>query len=81
MTALPLAALLCPPTIQFRLELETLRAGVGGGGGLTDGGFGGATVGRPVKRNSFVIYKFFIFILVFSTYQLVDLVLDACHCC
>lgn len=36
------------PTILFKLELETLRAGVGGGGGFTDGGLGGATVGRPI---------------------------------
>lgn len=33
--------------IFVRFVLDTLRAGVGGGGGLIDGGFGGATVGRP----------------------------------
>lgn len=32
----------------FRFVFDTLRAGVGGGGGLTAGGFGGATVGRPI---------------------------------
>lgn len=35
---------------RFKLELEVLRAGVGGGGGLTLGGFGGATLGRPVSK-------------------------------
>lgn len=35
----------------FKFELEVLRAGVGGGGGLTLGGLGGATVGRPLIIN------------------------------
>lgn len=34
--------------MAFKFEFEMLRAGVGGGGGLTVGGFGGATVGRPI---------------------------------
>lgn len=33
--------------IDERFKFEVLRAGVGGGGGLTFGGLGGATVGRP----------------------------------
>lgn len=31
-----------------RFVFDILLAGVGGGGALTDGGFGGATVGRPI---------------------------------
>ena len=31
----------------LRFVFDTLLAGVGGGGGFTLGGFGGATVGRP----------------------------------
>lgn len=34
----------------FRFVLEILRAGVGGGGGLIFGGFGGASVGRPILQ-------------------------------
>ena len=39
--------------MPFKFVLETLRAGVGGAGGLPIGGFGGATVGRP-KVNSLI---------------------------
>lgn len=57
-----LTALIGPPTLvvgpeleeeRFKLELEVLRAGVGGGGGFTEGGLGGATVGRPVNKDMY----------------------------
>lgn len=47
----------------LRFVLETLRVGVGGGGGLIVGGLGGATVGRPIQIFlKFIINSLILFI-------------------